>query len=174
MVGFDLPDMSGFEVVQALAKRPKFPALVMSSNSAADISKHADAAQLSGVLQKPVSRQSLYSTLENLHQTQSPKDVPDKVPSKTSVTKAENSRMKILTAEDNKTNQLVFKKMVKSLNIDLVFAANGEEAVELYKSYKPDLIFMDISMPKMPRGRYAPLKAYLKRILQLLPSQRMQ
>lgn len=149
MVGFDLPDMSGFEVVQALAKRPKFPALVMSSNSAADISKHADAAQLSGVLQKPVSRQSLYSTLENLHQTQSPKDVPDKVPSKTSVTKAENSRMKILTAEDNKTNQLVFKKMVKSLNIDLVFAANGEEAVELYKSYKPDLIFMDVSMPKM-------------------------
>ena len=73
----------------------------------------------------------------------------DKAPSKTSVTKAENSRMKILTAEDNKTNQLVFKKMVKSLNIDLVFAANGEEAVELYKSYKPDLIFMDISMPKM-------------------------
>ena len=39
--------------------------------------------------------------------------------------------------------------MVKSLNIDLVFAANGEEAVELYKTYKPDLIFMDISMPKM-------------------------
>ena len=57
--------------------------------------------------------------------------------------------MKILTAEDNKTNQLVFKKMIKSLNIDLVFAANGEEAVELYKTYKPDLIFMDISMPKM-------------------------
>ena len=149
MVGFDLPDMSGFEVVQALAKRPKFPAFVMSSNSAADISKHADAAQLSGVLQKPMSRQSLYSTLENLHQIKSSKDVPDKTPSKISVAKAENSRMKILTAEDNKTNQLVFKKMVKSLNIDLVFAANGEEAVELYKTYKPDLIFMDISMPKM-------------------------
>ena len=57
--------------------------------------------------------------------------------------------MKILTAEDNKTNQLVFRKMVKSLDIDLEFAVNGLEAVEKYQSFQPDLIFMDISMPKM-------------------------
>ena len=178
MVGFDLPDMSGFGVVQVLAKRPKFPAFVMSSNSAADISKHADAVLLSGVLQKPMSRQMLYSTLENLNQAKRPKDVPDKAPPETPVNKAENNRMKILTAEDNKTNQLVFKKMVKSLNIDLVFAANGEEAVELYKSYKPDLILRIFRcqkwMVKMPRGRYAPWKAYLKLILRLSPSQRMR
>jgi hypothetical protein len=57
--------------------------------------------------------------------------------------------MRVLAAEDNRTNQLVFSKMVKSLNIALQFAANGEEAVELYQSFKPDLIFMDISMPRM-------------------------
>ncbi len=58
-------------------------------------------------------------------------------------------QMRVLAAEDNKTNQLVFRKMVKALNIDLKFAADGLEAVELYKSFAPDLIFMDISMPKM-------------------------
>jgi CheY-like chemotaxis protein len=57
--------------------------------------------------------------------------------------------MRVLAAEDNKTNQLVFRKMVKALNIELQFAGNGLEAVELYQSYQPDLIFMDISMPKM-------------------------
>ena len=57
--------------------------------------------------------------------------------------------MRVLAAEDNKTNQLVFSKMVKSLDIDLTFAANGLEAIELYESFRPDLIFMDISMPKM-------------------------
>ena len=57
--------------------------------------------------------------------------------------------MRVLAAEDNKTNQLVFGKMVKSLNIELKFAANGEEAVALYQSFKPDLVFMDISMPRM-------------------------
>ncbi|WP_456386403.1 ATP-binding protein [Profundibacter sp.] len=58
-------------------------------------------------------------------------------------------KMKILAAEDNRTNRLVFGKMVKSLNIDLVFANNGIEAVEQFQNFQPDMIFMDISMPKM-------------------------
>jgi len=58
-------------------------------------------------------------------------------------------RMRVLSAEDNKTNQLVFSKMVKTLDIDLRFANNGLEAVSAYEEFDPDLIFMDISMPGM-------------------------
>ena len=58
-------------------------------------------------------------------------------------------QMRILAAEDNRTNQLVFRKMVKDLNIELTFANNGREALELYQSFEPDLVFMDISMPEM-------------------------
>ena len=61
----------------------------------------------------------------------------------------ENRKMRVLAAENNKTNQLVFNKMVKGLNIDLVFANDGQEAVATLKTFKPDLIFMDISMPIM-------------------------
>jgi CheY-like chemotaxis protein len=57
--------------------------------------------------------------------------------------------MRVLTAEDNRTNQLVFQQMIKDLDIELVFAGNGLEAVDLFQSFKPDLIFMDISMPEM-------------------------
>ncbi len=57
--------------------------------------------------------------------------------------------MRILAAEDNKTNQLVFRKMLKALNVELTFAGNGEEAVSLFQETAPDLVFMDISMPKM-------------------------
>ena len=57
--------------------------------------------------------------------------------------------MRILAAEDNKTNRLVFSKLVKSLNIDLTFATNGREAVEAFEAQQPDLIFMDISMPEV-------------------------
>jgi CheY-like chemotaxis protein len=63
-------------------------------------------------------------------------------------------QMRVLTAEDNRTNQLVFQKMVKDLDIELVFANNGREAVDLFRSFRPDLIFMDISMPEMD-GRQA-------------------
>jgi CheY-like chemotaxis protein len=57
--------------------------------------------------------------------------------------------MRVLAAEDNKTNRLVFSKMVKDADIDLKFATNGAEAVDLFQSFAPDMIFMDISMPKM-------------------------
>ena len=57
----------------------------------------------------------------------------------------EGRKLRVLTAEYNKTNQLVFK----NLDIELQFAANGEEAIELYQSHKLDLNFMDISMPKV-------------------------
>ncbi|MCV3270112.1 response regulator [Roseobacter sinensis] len=58
-------------------------------------------------------------------------------------------RMRVLAAEDNKTNQLVLRKMLKEVDVDLKFANNGLEAVDAYTDFEPDLIFMDISMPKM-------------------------
>ena len=58
-------------------------------------------------------------------------------------------RMKVLAAEDNKTNQLVLGRMLRALDIELRFANDGHEAVRLHGEWQPDLIFMDISMPGM-------------------------
>ncbi len=55
--------------------------------------------------------------------------------------------MRILVADDNKTNQLVVKKMLKPTGADLQFAANGQLAFEAYISAGCDLILMDLSMP---------------------------
>jgi CheY-like chemotaxis protein len=54
--------------------------------------------------------------------------------------------MRVLVAEDNRTNQLVFQKMVRDAQIELQFANTGIEAVEMYQSFAPDLIFMDIQL----------------------------
>ncbi len=58
-------------------------------------------------------------------------------------------KMRVLAAEDNKTNRLVFSKLVRKLDVDLAFAENGVEAVEKWKERRPDILFMDISMPIM-------------------------
>ncbi|MZR13640.1 response regulator [Maritimibacter sp. DP07] len=72
-------------------------------------------------------------------------------------------RMRVLVAEDNKTNRFVFSKLVKDCDIDLVFAANGFEAVDAFEESPPDLVFMDISMPgmdgKTATGRIRELEA---------------
>ncbi|MCX7646257.1 MAG: ATP-binding protein [Rhodobacteraceae bacterium] len=63
-------------------------------------------------------------------------------------------RIRVLAAEDNRTNQLVFAKMLKDLPLDITFAGTGREAVELHAELRPDIVFMDISMPEMD-GREA-------------------
>ena len=57
--------------------------------------------------------------------------------------------LRVLLAEDNGTNQLVFIKMVKNLRVQVTIAHNGREAVELASSGAFDAIFMDVQMPEM-------------------------
>ena len=146
----DLPDMDGLELATTLRGRGwgELPIVVMSANPGII---HADPAHylIEGVLQKPIPRSELYARLTAL-------GVPDHLPmpdgdKPVSPPKPITNlrQMRVLAAEDNRTNQLIFQKMTKDLNIDLRFAANGIEAVEAYDNFEPDLIFMDISMPKM-------------------------
>lgn len=62
--------------------------------------------------------------------------------------------IRVLYAEDNKTNQLVFTKMLQTLDIDLRLAENGRIAVAQFETFAPDVVFMDVSMPEMD-GREA-------------------
>ncbi|MCQ8878257.1 CHASE domain-containing protein [Pseudoalteromonas shioyasakiensis] len=55
----------------------------------------------------------------------------------------------ILLAEDNAINQLVVKTMVTKAHAQVHIANNGLEAIELFTTLSPDLILMDIQMPKM-------------------------
>ncbi|MBA85961.1 MAG: hybrid sensor histidine kinase/response regulator [Rhodobacteraceae bacterium] len=57
--------------------------------------------------------------------------------------------LKVLVAEDNNTNRLIIKKFFQNAPIDLHFAHDGEEAVQKTAEHKPDIIFMDMSMPVM-------------------------
>lgn len=58
-------------------------------------------------------------------------------------------KLRLLAAEDNKTNQLVFKSMIKNLDLELELVNDGAELVAAYKANPPDLIMTDISMPGM-------------------------
>ncbi|MDO5703777.1 MAG: response regulator [Paracoccus sp. (in: a-proteobacteria)] len=67
---------------------------------------------------------------------------------------AELRQMKVLVADDNATNRLVVEKMLRHCDFMLLAAENGQQAVEIWQSQRPDLILMDVSMPVMD-GREA-------------------
>ncbi len=60
--------------------------------------------------------------------------------------------MKILVTDDSK---IARKMVIKTLNeatqnqLEIFEAQNGQEALDLYKKIKPDLTFLDLTMPVM-------------------------
>lgn len=59
------------------------------------------------------------------------------------------SQFRILLAEDNEANIVLVTDGLQSYGYSLIVARNGEEAVQLARDQKPDIILMDIQMPRM-------------------------
>ncbi len=56
------------------------------------------------------------------------------------------SKLRILIAEDEIVGRVTYKLMLRD-RYDIVFAKNGEEAVQLYFDVEPDLVLLDVMMP---------------------------
>lgn len=56
---------------------------------------------------------------------------------------------KILVVDDAEFLRVRISKMLSSEGHEIIEAENGVKAVETYKSARPDLVLMDITMPEM-------------------------
>jgi len=55
--------------------------------------------------------------------------------------------MKVLLAEDSKTNQMLIRSYIEDAGHDIVIVSDGQQAVEHFINDRPDLVLMDIIMP---------------------------
>ena len=60
----------------------------------------------------------------------------------------EKDKLVILVAEDNESNYKLFESILK-YDYHLIHAWDGQEAVNLFKEYNPQIVLMDINMPVM-------------------------
>ena len=150
-----MPDMDGLELARRFRARGNAAAILLLSSAPGDFGGAAREAGINAVLQKPLLRRDLFARVADLGMVMpgaagsvaGPVALaagPDGPPPD-----GQTRRMRILAAEDNRTNQLVFRKMIDHLDIDLTFANNGREAVAAFRAARPDMIFMDVSMPEM-------------------------
>jgi signal transduction histidine kinase/ligand-binding sensor domain-containing protein/DNA-binding response OmpR family regulator len=58
-------------------------------------------------------------------------------------------RLRVLLAEDNRTNQKVATIMLERLGHEVVVASNGVETVDALKEGAYDMVLMDVQMPEM-------------------------
>ncbi len=77
------------------------------------------------------------------------READDEVAEDAHQTGAATGLLDVLVAEDNAVNQIVFSQILEGLGYRYSIAADGEEAVRLWKEHKPRLVLMDITLPKM-------------------------
>ncbi|MCK8485201.1 ATP-binding protein [Aliiroseovarius sp. S2029] len=151
-----IQSQDGKSFVQVLrSQNPTAPIVFLTAPQSTTAKQNNNVACATRVLQLPLTRDAVFEIIQQIG-TSPANPAPNQVEPVTDapllLTPAERSdlrQMRVLAAEDNKTNQLVFTKLLKDLDIDLHFASNGIEAVEAYQSLQPDIVFMDISMPEV-------------------------
>jgi DNA-binding NtrC family response regulator len=61
----------------------------------------------------------------------------------------EKDKIKILVVEDEFGLHEIFREIFRMEGYDVRIATNGLKGYELYRTFKPDLVFTDIIMPEM-------------------------
>lgn len=56
---------------------------------------------------------------------------------------------RILIVEDNPDNRILISDVLSSLKYDVIIAEDGEEGIDKARAELPDLILMDLSLPRM-------------------------
>ncbi|MBE7706806.1 MAG: response regulator transcription factor [Cyanobacteria bacterium SIG30] len=60
-----------------------------------------------------------------------------------------DSKQRILVVDDEASIRRILETRLKMVGYDVVTAQDGEEAVEVYNRANPDLVVLDVMMPKM-------------------------
>lgn len=155
MIDYRMPLIDGLDTIKLIHEKvtphaKNKPAILLHSSSD-DVHFMTHMAEI-GVyrkLVKPVKPDLLRECLASIH----------RVPVDTAVGKKDNMPTQeifdiaptILVTEDVSLNLLLIKTIIKKQfpNARVVEAMDGLEAIEMFQQHHPDLIFMDVQMPKM-------------------------
>ena len=152
----NMAGMDGMELAEAIREAGHAVPIILLTPAVHFAELDPARRHLHTVLQSPTLRDDFFDALRSLAAPAEPApalatvpatDAP--APESTPEEPGTQRCARVLAAEDNKTNRLVFSKILAAADIELRFAENGAEAVQLHTEFDPDLIFMDISMPGM-------------------------
>ena len=147
----NLPDASGDVIaakIRALPDHEKLPLILLSLKDPKRDRQKVEALGNCHFGLLPIRAEQFFflvrRALEARHATTQALAVPQTQPLQPCA-----HRMRVLMAEDNRTNQLVVSRMLATEAVETTVVVNGEEAVQSVKETQPDLVFMDMMMPVM-------------------------
>jgi len=131
--------------------KDELPIILFYSSEEARLIERVKRYDVIKVSEKPISYTDLSNACNLVWQKSSGVEVAAKKVVKSKTQELDSRKSVVLIAEDNHTNMLFLKILVKQLYSKAVIieARNGQQAVDLYKEHHPAIILMDIQMPEM-------------------------
>lgn len=149
LLDYQMPLVDGRELAQRIRAIPGFahlPIVMLSSVEQAMAKSVREGMEDCEIVLKPVRVAHLKQVLGRaLNRSVSSEATLDAE----LIDPAPKRQLKVLVAEDNRTNQLVISRMLKDQAVDLTLAANGLEVIDCFQDIEPDLVLMDMMMPVM-------------------------
>jgi len=151
-----MPKVDGFQMLEAIRSTPetkKLPVLVLTAK---DLTAAERASLSYNNVQQLIQKGSLNRTslIRAVRQLIGMKEelVVAKKPAETParrVARKKGGKATVLIVDDHADNMTTTKAILSKLNLEILEAGSGKEAVEVAKAIRPELILMDIQMPVM-------------------------
>lgn len=153
IMDYHMPIMDGIETIRKMRNIVPDPShvapyiVLYSSSDDSNLQDACEELEIENRLVKPIRMKQMYQVLSTLKNSENKKS--EKI--KNAVTEVRKHEIKILVAEDNPINLLLTKTYLKDIipQALIIEAKDGTEAVEIYEKESPDLILMDIQMPRL-------------------------
>lgn len=175
VLDYQMPEMTGEHVINVMRSDDqlgKIPVIMLTSVDQTESGAAFSSLGIQAHLTKPTRSSLLLETIVQVlqqHRSGEPdelvapdaKDLHDREPGRqpdpdetlNSETKAPKEKREgqidILVCEDNDVNQIVITQILRETSFNFRIAGNGKEGLALYRSLKPSLVLMDVSMPVM-------------------------
>lgn len=144
LMDIQLPGMDGYAATRLIKEDPKFknvPVVALTAYAMQGDEKKAEEAGCDGYISKPIETRSFLEKIEiflNMENVQKFKKRDKTLPPK----------RKILVVDDEEKNQRLLEAMISNKEFEIVKASDGEEGIQKVHEELPDVILLDVMMPK--------------------------
>lgn len=154
LIDYQMPGMNGSKLCEEILNDKQIDdikTVLISTPAKRDKMKRNEGTHFDCFLPKPINAHKLYKCLSTIF-SEEKQEMASQVQTNRSDTESEinagnRPNYKILLVEDNITNRIVARKILEKSGYTVAEAIQGQKALEMLKTERYDLIFMDMLMP---------------------------
>lgn len=153
LIDYDTPEGGGFKFIDIIKFNPKIvkkpKTIMLLPTTREDLFDRLDENGVDIGIGKPIIPSILFNAVLEIFKIKAVNNT--KKPYTLEENNFSDKKYTALIVEDNKTNQMIEKSILKQIGINSIAAGNGKEGIRLFRENqsKIDLILMDLHMPVM-------------------------